>query len=88
MGQVLKWCIERSTNGKKTLPRELYNRRDPPKGRGHKICKENIVVLRKIIVIKAKGNIFKNDSPQTLPRKNLCASHLPIYFFSLLSYHP
>ena len=37
-------------------------------------------------VIKSKRNIFKNYSHRTLLRKNLCAPHLSIHCFSLLSY--
>ena len=44
--------------------------RDPPKGKTHKIGRENIVVLRKVIVIKVKRNIFKNYSTWTLSMKN------------------
>ena len=63
--------------------------RDPLKGGGggREIYRENTVVLRKGTVIKSKRNIFKNYSLWTLPRKNLCASHLSIHYFSLLSYH-
>ena len=62
--------------------------KDPPKGGGYKIYRENIVVSRKVTIIKAKRSIFKNYSPWTLPMKNLCDAHLSIYCFSLLSYHP
>ena len=53
-----------------------------------KICKENTGLLRKITVIKAKRNILENYSLRTLPRKNFCASHLSIYYFSLFPCHP
>ena len=62
--------------------------RDPPKAGETKICNKNTVVLRKVTVIKAKRNIFKNYSPRTLSRKNFSVSHLSIYYFSLFSYHP
>ena len=61
--------------------------RDPTKA-VEEICSKNTVVLRKVTVIKAKCNIFKNYSPRTLPRKNFCVSLLSIYCFSLFSYHP
>ena len=61
--------------------------RDPTKA-VEEICSKNTVVLRKVTVIKAKCNIFKNYSPQTLPRNNFCVSLLSTYCFSLFSYHP
>ena len=84
--RVMDWTINKWRA--KITWRELYNVRDLPKGRGHKICRENTVILRKVTVIKSKRNIFKNHSPWTLPRKNLYASHLSIYWSSLLSSHP
>ena len=65
---VVDWTINKWRV--KIAWRELYNVRDPPKGKTHKIGRENIVVLRKVIVIKVKRNIFKNYSTWTLSMKN------------------
>ena len=61
--RVMDWTINKWRA--KITWRELYNVRDLPKGRGHKICRENTVILRKVTVIKSKRNIIKNHSPRT-----------------------
>ena len=57
--------------------------RDPTKA-VEEICSKNTVVLRKVTVIKAKCNIFKNYSPQTLPRKNFCVTFVYLLLFLVL----
>ena len=64
MGQALEWWIAQSTNGGLRSPERSYIMWETlQRARGHKICRENTVVLRKVIVIKVKRNIFKNYSP-------------------------
>ena len=52
----------------------LYNVRNPPEEREDlRIGGENIVTTRARIVIKSRENIFKNYSPQILPREDFFA---------------
>ena len=88
MGQTLKWWTWWSTNGGSRSPEGSYIMWETlQRGGGQKICRENTVALRTVTVIKSKENIFKNYSPWPLPRKNFCAPHLSIPYFSLFSYH-
>ena len=66
----------------KISQRRLYNERDPlGTGIHEEIGRENIVAIRTEIVSKFKKNIFKDHSPQILPRKDF----LDIFCLSLLS---
>ena len=81
----------------KISQRRLYNERDPlGTGIHEEIGRENTVAIRTEIVSKFKKNIFKDHSPQILPRKDFldifCLSLLSKDFFdkiclSLLSYY-
>ena len=81
----------------KISQRRLYNERDPLGiGIHEEIGRENTVAIRTEIVSKFKKNIFKDHSPQILPRKDFfdrfCLSLLSKDFFdkiclSLLSYY-
>ena len=70
MGQVLEWWTGQLTNEGLRSPEGSYIMWETLQRARHKISRENIVVLRKVTVIKVKRNIFKNYSTRTLSMKN------------------